>query len=567
MRFSPKWSIVFAAALILVALYAATYFVDEEIVAVLPFTTAETDVSAKALAEGMAEAVAIRLVRFYPKPRRFFRRTFAVIPQHEVVAHHVTNAAEAKRVLGVNRVIEGRIQHAARGERVLVSLIHAGKGNILCAEIVTGGADLAATEDQIVALSAKCLDLQPFSQSLASAGRMSRVHAANTAYLEGRGYLYGYDIPDGVDHAVRSFTQAVQLDSHFALAYTGLGEAYWRKYEARRDPALSSLAQQNCDQAAYLDDNLAEAHVCLGTLHSGAGEYTEAMDEFDHAVRLDPREDEAWVGLASAHSELGKLAEAEKEYVRAITIRPYWGNYCELAAFYFQHARYKDAETQFKQAILQTPDNSELYRGLGGVYIAMGRYEDAITNSKQAVAHRPTFGAYENIGTAYLSLGRFNEAIVNYQRALALGRGDHRGFGNLARATYWAGRRNEACELYRQAVRLAEQQLNVNPNNVDVHILLAWYYAMLEQQPEALSHLTNAQSLISGKAEFVFIAAIVHNQFGDRAGTLVCLRRARELQYSSAEIRAAPEFKPLHGDPEFESVIAGTAKSRQSNQN
>ncbi|HMF74919.1 MAG TPA: tetratricopeptide repeat protein [Bryobacteraceae bacterium] len=562
-----KWVLGVAAA-VLVAIgsgvVATTHSVDDEIVAVLPFTTAETDASAKAVAEGIAEKVAIRLVRFNPKPRRFFRRTFAVIPQHELVAHHVSNAAEARRMLGVNRVIEARIDRSARGERVLVSLIHTGKSSIICGEIVTGGADLTAIEDQIVDVSAKCLDLEPASaHPLASAGRISRVHAANTAYLEGRGYLYGYDIPDGLEHAVRSFAQAVQLDSRFALAYTGLGEAYWRKYNAQRDPVLASRAQQNCDQASYLDDKLAEAHVCLGTLHSGAGEYAEATDEFDQAVRLDPRADKAWIGLARAHSELGKLAEAEKEYAKAVSIRPYWGNYVEVAKFYFDHARYEDAEILFRQAIRQTPDNSELYRGLGGLYIAMGRYEDAITNSKEAVAHRPTFGAYDNLGTAYLSLGRFDEAVANYQRALDLERGDYRAFGNLARAQYWVGRRDEARELYRQAVKLAEQQLNVNPRDVDVHVLLAWYYAMLGQEPEALIHLQSAEHLISGKAEFAFIAGIVHKQFGHRAGTLACLRRARELRYTSAEIRAAPEFKSLHGDPEFEAVVAGTAKSSQ----
>ena len=85
---------------------------------------------------------------------------------------------------------------------------------------------------------------------------------------------------------------------------------------------------------------------------------------------------------------------------------------------------------------------------------------------------------------------------------------------------------------------------------------------MLGQQPEASIHLMiNAQTPVSAKAEFQFIAAIVHTQFGDRAGTLVCLRRALELQFSSAEIWAAPEFKQLHGDPEFKAVVGDIAKS------
>ena len=560
-QLSRRWRVASTAAavVILTVVLAIALKVREEVLAVLPFVTTESDPSAKAGAEGIADGVATRLAQFSPRPTRLFRRTLTVIPYRDVIAHHVGNTDEARRELGANRVVEGSIDRSTGTERMLLSVVDADTRHTLCAEAITDLSNAVSVEERVAAYSAKCLELErlPTRPSTPVASR-PRVPEAYKFYQEGRGYVLGYDIPDTLENAIQAFSRAIRLDSQFALAYTGLGEAYWKKYEITKDTAFAGLAQQSCDQAVYLNDKLAEAHICLGTLHNGAGEYPQAAAEFSQAIQLDPRSDDAWRGLAHAHAALGKTKEAEEEYLKAISVRPYWGNYLELAEFYFLRARYTDAETQYSQAIEQTPDNSALYRGLGGLYIAMGRYQDAITNLKRAIAHHRTFGACENLGTAYLSLRRFDEAITAYQQALDLKRDDHRAYGNLARAKYWSGKRSEAQPLYQQAVDLAEKQLNINPQDRNVHIDLAWYYAMLGQKPQALNHLVSAQAMQSGEAEFAWIAAIVHNQFGDRASALVCLRRALQLGFSPTEMLAAPELKNVHGDPEFKSVLSGT---------
>jgi tetratricopeptide (TPR) repeat protein/tRNA A-37 threonylcarbamoyl transferase component Bud32/TolB-like protein len=550
---------ILTAAFVLAVVLAVAMRVREEVLAVLPFVTTESGRSPRAGAEGMAEGVANRLAQFSPRPTRLFRRTVTVIPYRDVAAHRVSSTEDARRELGANRVLEGSIDRSTGRERLLLSIVDAETKRILCAGTITDLSDPVAIEERVAGYCAKCLELESVPVPPPTAVRVGpRGREAYKFYLEGRGYLTGSDIPDAVQNAIQAFSRAIEVDSQSALAYTGLGEAYWKKYETTKDTNFAGLAQQSCDQALHLNDELAEAHICLGTLHNGAGEYAEATDEFSRAIQLDSRNDDAWRGLAQAHSGLRKTKEAEQEYLKAVSVRPYWGNYVLLGDFYLYQGRYPEAESQFTQAIRQTPENSEPYFGLGGVYIAMGRYDDAVKSLRKAIAYHPTFGARENLGTAYLALGRFAEAITAYEQALKLAPNDHRAYGNLARANYWGGKRNDARPLYQQAAELAEQQLNVNPQDRNVHIDLAWYYAMLGQQPQALNHLVSAQAMQSGEAEFAFIAAIVHNQFGERASALVCLRRARELGYSTTEMLAAPELKNLRDDPEFRSVTSRT---------
>src|SRR5262249_43075945 len=98
-----------AAALVLAVIVTVSTRVREEALAVLPFVTTESDPSAKAGAEGIADGVATRLAQFSPRPTRLFRRTLTVIPYRDVIAHHVGNTDEARRELGANRVVEGSI--------------------------------------------------------------------------------------------------------------------------------------------------------------------------------------------------------------------------------------------------------------------------------------------------------------------------------------------------------------------------------------------------------------------------------------------------------------------------
>jgi tetratricopeptide (TPR) repeat protein len=318
-------------------------------------------------------------------------------------------------------------------------------------------------------------------------------------------------------------------------------------------------AMQACERAVALDSDSAKGHTCLGTVYASRGRYQEAVEQFQRAVQTDPTSEGAYRGLASAYERLGRLAEAENTYRLAIQVRPeYWAGYGWLGSFYSNQARYAEAAREFSHAIALAPDDPHNYLLLGGVYIFMGDYAKAIEVLRHAIALFPTPEAYSNLGIAYFNLHRFDDSVTALEHACTATTMDYVSCGNLARAYYWnPSTRSQAREMYERAIRLAGETLRVNPRDGDTHVSMANYYAMLSDRPQALKHLQEALNLNSDIPEYLAIAAVVHNQFGEKDEALGWLEKARARGYSPAEIRASPELDNLRDEPRFQQLILG----------
>ena len=400
------------------------------------------------------------------------------------------------------------------------------------------------------------LEVSPRDRDLL-ASHGTQMGEAYDLYLRARGYLQDYDSPENIERAIADFQRALVLDPNYVLAYAGLGSAYWRKYESSKQAEWINTGRQNCEHAVALEAKTSAGHICLGTFDNGTGRYEKAAAQFQKALDAEPTNDEAYRGLARAEERLGRMTDAEKTYRRAIALRPhYWAGYNWLGHLYSDEARYPEAIAQFQQALTLSPENGRLYYSMGGVYILMGRYQEAISALKKSIELRPAFEAYSNLGQAYFGLRRFDDAITAFEQVNRLGALHHSAVGNLARAYYFApGKRAQAREIYQRAIRMAEEQLKVNANDSDTHIMLADYNAMLGKRSQAFLHLQRALGLRPNDPEILFFAAVVHNQFGEREQALNWLQKSAARGYSRAQIEAAVELDNLRNEARFKSAI------------
>jgi len=520
---------------------------------VLPFATPDADSSAKAFSNGLTETLTAELTHLtgnYP---------LQVVPASEVRAGAITTVEQARKEFGVNMVLEGSLHGAGDQMRVTYSLVDATTRRQLHAEAITAdAADALALEDRVVDGVLGMLGLEGESKDraiLAAHGTQDPV--AYDFYLRGRGYLQEPEKPENIENAIVAFNNALERDKKYALAYAGLGEAFWARYELTHDPDWVTKAAQACERAVSFNPDLASGNTCFGTVYNGTGKYEEAARQFQRAVLLDPTRDDAFRGLAFAYERLGRQVDAERTFQRAIQVRPqYWASYEWLGTFYSEHARYEEAARQFTQAIALAPDNPHSYRKLGGVYIYMGRYLKAIEVLQRAIALYPTSGAYSNLGIAYFNVHHFDDAVAAYEHACTPASKDYIACGNLARAYYWApGRRSQATEYYRRAIALAEERLSINPRDGDPHILSSSYYAMLGDRRHALEHLQRALELRPNEPEYLLTAAIVHNQFGEEDEAMEWLEAAVRRGYSASEIKVAPELDNLRGEARFQKLV------------
>jgi len=566
-RRSALWVVV-AVALVLVAIGAALLWrnargvktartpaisVPQRVqLAVLPPDNA-TGSEDGAFNDGLVETLTSRLTVLTEK------HPLAVIPASEVRARKVGTVDAARAEFGVNLGLVINVQHAGGQDRVNYSLVDASSHQQLRGGTITASrSDPFALQDQVSESVTQALELQlqpQEKQALQAHGTTEP--AAYDFYLQGRGYLQDYVKAENVENAIKVFNSALRKDPSFAAANAGLGEAYWRKYELTHDKKWADTAVQNCQQGSRRDASLAAAHICLGRVFVGTGNYNKALEEYRRGAELEPTNDSAHGGVALAYERLGQLDDAEKTFKEAVALRPnYWATYNWLGLFYQRHARYEDAAAMYSQVISLVPDSFTGFYNLGGIRILQGKYAESIPLLQRSLEIRKTADATSNLGTAYFQLHRYGESATAFEQCTQMDPKNYLMWGNLGDAYYWsAGRRGEATDAYGKAIALGKEKLRVNPRDAEVLSSLAMYYAMRGEQKPALDNMESALRVSPKSPALLFNAGVTYVQLGDTEHAIDELEKAVAGGVSPATLRDTPNFDGLRANPRYLKLI------------
>jgi len=535
---------------------------QRRLLAVLPFANAGAD-DAQAFCDGLIETLTTKLTQL-----ERFQDSLWVVPASEVRAVGATSASMARRSFGANLVVTGSVQRAGDTLRLTANLVDAvSRRQIRAVMLDAGPGELANLQDGLVRQVAEMLELEISTEAGAvlAAGQTS-VGSAWELYVEGRGHLLRYDDPAWVDAAITAFQQAVQRDHDYALAYAGLGEAQWRRYQLTRDPVSVDLARRACARALELNDLLAPVHVTLGIINDGTGEPEKALDDFRRSLALDPRSSDAVRGLARAQERLGRLEAAETSYRRAIEWQTDdWSHHSHLGAFLWRRGRYPEAEGPFRRVVELVPDNARGHSNLGALLHLMGRDDEAATSLRRSMDLRPNHAAASNLATLEFNRQQYAEAARLFEAAIAIDDSDYRLWRNLAAAYHWAPEmREQAPAAYRRAAELAEAAREVDPRDADLLAQLADSYAMLGEPDRARETIREALEIGAEDLEVMDHAVGVYEVIGDRKEALRWLGRALEGGFSRTLIENDPSLDELRADPRYAALVRDTMEERTS---
>ncbi len=477
---------------------------------------------------------------------------------------------EASPDVGVKLTLEGTVQRSTDKIRITYRIVDHEKGhNVSGGGGVVEGmiAELFDLQDRAARQISKSLASQFGLAPLAEASepRPTPDAVAYDLYLQARGYLRRFEDERNVELAIENFQRALDRDPEMPLALAGIGEAYWKRYEATKDTIWVGLAKELSHKALRLGPGLAEPHVTLGTLYLGIGNPDSAAVEFERAVGIDPRSDAAYRGLGKAEEGLGTLDRAEATFRRSIAARPDdWRSNNDLGAFFFRHSRYAEAADCFRRVVELTPDNVRGYSNLGASYDQLDRATDAIAAYEHSIRLKPNFRAYSNLATLYRSQGRFAEAAEMYDKALALDDRDYRVWGNLG-GTYQSvpGRTASADSALDRAIEGAERQREINPNDPMLLTLLSQYYAWRGRKEDARQIIERALAIAPDQTDIAFQAAITYELVRDRARALELVRRVIAAGFPADDIAGETGLASLAASPEGLSIIR-EARSRKS---
>ncbi len=535
-------------------------------IVVIPFENVGGDPSNEAFCGGLMETLTSQLTQLEQSLGSLW-----VVPASEVRTRQLTSPSEAARVFGVNLVVGGGVQRFNGRFRVTLNLIDVSKPDkprqLNSSVIDDVMSNVAVLQDEIVVKMAGMLDVNLVTETrtiLASGS--TDISEAYELYLNGRGYLQRYEKQENIDRAIDSFQRAVFHDPRYALAFAGLGEAYWRKYRATMDTKWVAQAIENGERAVELDDQLTPVRVTLGIIYAGTGEYEKAIASLREAIERDPGSAAAYSELAIAYAGAGMPGEAETAYKKAIEMRPrYWGGHYDLGVFYWRHDRPEEAVAQFRRVIELTPDNMWGYNSLGAAYYQLDRLDEAREMFNRSIDATPNYRAYSNLGSLDYMDGRYADAAGMYEKALELNDKSYITWANLANACYWLpDRREEAYAIYRRAAEMAEAQRQINPRDPRLLTSLAGYCAVIGEEERAITLTEQALELAPDNSRIAYYAGFTYEQLGDRDKALEWIGKAMELGYPLAEVVRDPWLVELRSDARFLDFLQAARDARQA---
>ena len=534
--------------------------------AVLPFESIGGDAADQAFAAGLTETMTAQLAQIEQ-----YHESLWVIPSSEIRVQKIDSPSKARKALGVNLVITGSVQRHTDRFQLTINLIdpvHGESSRQIDGTVIDGAADrVTVLQDQAVFRVLEMLDvsLLPQARRIVMAGSTA-VPQAYDSYLKGVGYIQGYEKRENIDRAISSFRTAIGRDSLYALAYAGLGEAYWRKYKETTDPQWVPLALRYCGRAVGLNNFITAAHVTMGLVRNETGDAPGAVSEFERALALEPTSAAAYRGLASAYADMGKRAEAESTYHRAIAMKPdYWGGFNELGQFYYRAGNYQGAAAQFQKVVDLTPDNAFGYLNLGAAYWGLGQMEDARKMFERSIEAEPNYRAYSNLSTVYYMEERYAEAAAMCEKALELNDTSYKTWATLGNACYWApGKRELSRDAYRRAAELAEDQRRLKPNDAWLLTSLAGYYAVLGEKDRAAPLVEAALEIAPEDSRVAYFAGHAYEQMGNRDKAIEWIGRALEAGYSKSDAERDPWLQELRRDRRIQQVIDRSGRQDSS---
>ncbi|UCD94433.1 MAG: tetratricopeptide repeat protein [Candidatus Zixiibacteriota bacterium] len=281
---------------------------------------------------------------------------------------------------------------------------------------------------------------------------------ADHLYLKGRN-LWNKRTPDSLKQSLEYFRRATTEDPRYALAYTGLADAYSVLYAFRilTDAEAHNPAMDAAKKALELDDSLAETHASMGHIvhafeknletaekhykkalsinpdYTAArhwysivldkmGRHDEALKEAEHALRIDPLSPFLLNSLALLRRRSGDWDGAAKAFEQCLEVDP--GNETtrvNYAIFLTQAGRAEDGFSQIKRAIEANPESSWINGVYGSLLYYARRFDDAAKQMKKAVGISPQSAMGHLLrGKVHLAKGRNDRALTEFTQAKKL---------------------------------------------------------------------------------------------------------------------------------------------------
>ncbi|MBK7708250.1 MAG: hypothetical protein IPJ30_21485 [Acidobacteria bacterium] len=288
--------------------------------AVLPFVNAGQDANAEYLSDGITESIINNLSQI--SKLKVMSRNSAFRFKNDQ-----TDTRKIAAQLGVETLVTGDIKQIGDKFVINVRLIDASDDSqIWGSQYVKTSADMIAVQNEIAQAVVQNLRVKLTTSEQQKLGKSYTANVeAYQLYLRGRFHVFKLTPPE-VSKGILYFQQAIEIDPSYALAYTGISDAYRSLAVAGEMTPTEYLPKSKAAalKAIEIDETLSEGHTSLGmTLFWGEWDWTGAENQYKRALELKPNEVNAHIFYAHLLSNLGRHGEALNEARIARELDPF----------------------------------------------------------------------------------------------------------------------------------------------------------------------------------------------------------------------------------------------------
>ena len=351
-----------------------------ESIAVIPFATVGGNADTEFLSDGLTESLIDSL---------------AHVPQLKVKSRNSVFRYKGKELdvqktgkeLTVDALLTGRL--VQRGDTILVSADLTNvrdNTEIWGAHYERKASDVISLQQQIAGdIAEKLRSKLSGTEKKQVAKQGTQNPEAYQLYVKGR-YYWNKRTSADIKTAISYFNQAIDKDPGYALAYSGLADAYSVLTAYGSDPN-DVLPKSNAaaERALELDPTLARPHAVLGSNKwEHDWDFSGGEAEYRRALELDSSD-------ATAHQWLA----------------------LDLAAI---GGRSQEAIDEANRARQLDPLSPVIGVVQANAYVADRQFDKAIEVSRKIISDNPTFGrAHQPLATSYWAEHKYPEAIQEFK--------------------------------------------------------------------------------------------------------------------------------------------------------
>ena len=363
---------------------------DGKSIAVLPFTNLSRDPEQEYFSDGITDDIISKL----------YKIASLHVTSHTSVLMYKNTTKTIPQIadeLGVAYVLEGSVQRSNNKVRINARLIHADDdANVWTNSFDNELSDVFQVQSMVAQEIAEGLKI---TLSDSEQERIQKIPTKNTLayeyYQQGVFFTNQGPAKANAEKSKNFFEKAIEQDSNFVTAYTGLAETYitfmdWG-YSAPDD--VLPLALKYAQKALALDSLCGEAHAAVGAYHIYAThDYTSAKRSLQKAIRLNPAFDITYYRYTILDWALKDKDAALKHIAKAVELNPLSlrSNAYRVQTF-FLFRDYDGALKECERLLTIFPDDNFLLWLRGTIYTQLGDYPKAFDSFlKRSVATKET---------------------------------------------------------------------------------------------------------------------------------------------------------------------------------